>query len=418
MAPSSVVASQTPEATSVAAQLTLFRSNLGRDSATTGTQDQIDTVVSADESFALRLYRQLAAADSDNLFVSPYSISTSLSMVLAGARGNTAAELASALGVADAGTWDAERNVLDQRIGTQTGIQPSEQSQAQPLVFESANSMFGQAGYPFEQPYLDVLARDYGSGVQAADFATQPEAARLAINDWVANQTEQRIKDLLAKGTIDDMTLAVLVNALYFKANWMKPFDPVATNDAPFQLLDGGPVSVPTLHSDTTMSYADGPNWSAVQLAYFGASMMVIVPDSGTLTQLENNLTPDFISRVDHALTSYEVTLSLPKWSTESSSDLVEPLQALGVHDLFDVTRSDLSGITQADQLVISHVEHKANIDVDEHGTEAAAATASVAELLSRPQPATLTVDRPFIYLIRDFATNEILFMGRVTDPS
>ena len=406
-----------PSLTAPAAQLTEYRSTVSRDPITAATGDALNAVVASDEEFATRLYGQLASGDG-NVFMSPYSISTSLSMVLAGARGETATQLAQVLAIDDTKTWDSRRNRLDQTIGTVNAMQSISQGEAQPLVLETANTMFGQTGYPFEQQYLDVLARDYGSSVQGVDFENAWEQARLAINDWVASQTNQRIKDLLARGTIDTYTRAVLVNAIYFKANWIRQFSPAATQDAPFHLLNGSSVEVPAMHYDgASTGYAEGNGWAATQLPYYGASMLVIVPNDGKFATVERGLDPEFIAAVDSGMGTRSLTLSLPKFNTEQSADLKDALERLGATDLF-TDGADLTGITTADRLFISHVAHKANISVDEQGTEAAAATASVAEASSLPPPATLNVDRPFIYLIRDTATNEILFMGRVVDPS
>jgi serpin B len=402
------------------AQLTEYRSTVARDPATTATDGQLATAVASDEHFALNLYQQLANGDG-NVFMSPYSISTCLSMVLAGARGDTAIQLANALGVDDPDTWDAGRNRLDQSIGTGFSLppQPDPSATVQPLVLQTANTMFGQTGYPFQQPFLDTLARDYGSGLQGVDFATQWEAARLAINDWVAVKTNQRILDLLPPGSLDDMTRSVLVNAIYFKANWVRQFSPEATRPAPFHMLDGSTIEAPTMNQNgMKFEFAQGTGWTAAVLPYYGASMLVIVPDEGKFGEIERQLDAEFISEVDSSMSERQLTLSLPKFSTEQSADLVDALNALGVHDLFDQGKADLTGIETVEPLYISHVEHKANISVDEHGTEAAAATAAVAEASSGAQSATLNVDRPFLYLIRDSATNEILFMGRMVDPN
>src|SRR3954462_2399342 len=212
---STAAATPTSAGQSPPMQLTEYRSSISRASSAGATDEQLRTVVASDEKLAFLLYQQTAAANNGaDVFFSPYSISTSLSMVLPGARGTTAQELASALEVSDATTWDAERNALDQTVGTAQGLMPDQADKAQPLVLTTANAIFGQVGYPFEQPYLDVLARDYGAGVQATDFAQQPEPARKAINAWVGDQTEQRILDLLPPGTIDQLTRAVLVNAI------------------------------------------------------------------------------------------------------------------------------------------------------------------------------------------------------------
>lgn len=419
--PASNPASQTnsptvaPSVPAQLAELTEYRSTVGRDPASASSVQQMQQVVAADGAFAVTLYRELAQGSQSDVFFSPYSISTALSMVLAGARGKTADQIAEALGASDPAVWHPARNLLASNLTEQmpTGMD----GQAQPMTLQTTNAIFGQSGYPFEQPFLDLLARDYGAGLEAVDFAQKAEEARQAINTWVAQQTVNRIRELLAQGSVDDMTRAVLVNTIYFKANWIWQFDPKATTDNDFHPLDGSTVSVPTMHVEHKVDYATGDGWAAVSLPYWGASMLVIVPDQGKFAQVERSIDPTFVANLDSSLSEYDVTLSLPKWSTDDSIDLVPPLQSLGISDLFDDS-SDLSGISTADQLYVSHAVHEADISVDEQGTEAAAATATVAEATSRGASATLSVDRPFIYLIRDQNTNEIVFMGRVMDPS
>ena len=377
-------------------------------------------VVAADASFAFSLYHELADSSQSNVFLSPYSISTALSMVLAGARTETAAQIERALGSSDINEWDQARNLLSIKMIEQppTGMQ----GQAQPMTLQTANAIFGQSGYPFEQPFLDLLARDYGAGLDGVDFASQPEAARQAINGWVDQQTADRIPNLLAPGSIDQFVRAVLVNTIYFKANWINPFPASATTDAPFHHLDGSVFGVPMMRaSELEMDYASGAGWSAVDVPYYGADMLIVVPDAGHFATVERSLDPTFLADLDGALANAYVTLSLPKWSTDDTTDLIPPLKSLGITDLFDPNgASDLSGITTAEQLFTSNASHEANITVDEHGTEAAAATALVAYPTARNmgmQTVTLTVDRPFIYLIRDQNTKELLFMGQALDP-
>jgi serpin B len=250
------------------------------------------------------------------------------------------------------------------------------------------------------------------------DFARDSEAARLAINDWVAQRTNERIDELLPEGSIDDLTRAVLVNAIFFKANWQFPFDSDLTDGAPFHLLDGSTTDVQLMHGDMRLDYAAGDGWQAVELPYVGgASMLVLVPDEGRFAEVEKELHERLLDEINRELTEHQVDLRVPRWESESDLDLIPPLEALGVKDLFDRSRADLSGIAGNRDLYVTGVFHDANITVDETGTEAAAATAVVVGEVSAPPPAALTVDRPFIYLIRDDANGEILFMGRLLEP-
>jgi serpin B len=325
--------------------------------------------------------------------------------------------MAAVLGIgADQDAWHAGRNRLELTL-TDAASRPPLVSGAVPLTLEPTNAVFGQADYPFKTDFLDLLATDYGAGLQTVDFAADPEAGRLAINAWVAQRTHDRIEELLSQGAIDELTRMVLVNAIYFKASWVYPFDPDQTAPAPFHLLDGSTSEVPMMHAGPRTSYSVGDGWQAIRLPYYGASMLVIVPDEGRFLEVEALLDPAFIANVETLLGEAQVTLTMPKWESESSLGLIPVLQEMGVHDLFDPYRADLSGIADASQLYVTDVVHQANVTVDENGTEAAAATAVVVGDTSAPQPVTLTIDRPFIYLIRDGATGEMLFLGRLLEP-
>jgi serpin B len=236
----------------------------------------------------------------------------------------------------------------------------------------------------------------------------------------VAEKTRDRIEELLGPGTINALTRAVLVNAIYFKGSWATAFDPEATRTRPFHLLDGSRRDVEMMHGLWETTYAKGDGWQAVRLPYFGASMLVVVPDSGNFASVESGLTADFLADVDRRMKLHDVDLGLPRWESASSIGLRDILRRMGMTDAFDPNLSDLTGVAPIDDLYVSDVIHQANVTVDEEGTEAAAATAvimrvtSAAPVLPR---VTLTVDRPFLYLIQDDATGEILFMGRLLTP-
>jgi serpin B len=398
-----------------------LRSSVGRAPRGAAAQAQLDGVVAADTDFALRLYLRLVASEQGNLFLSPYSISTALTMTYAGARGQTAQEMAAVLGIgADQDAWHAGRNQLELSIADTSDSRPFE-GDAVPLTLEATSAVFGQAEYPFKSDFLDLLAADYGAGLQTVDFVGETEAARLAINGWVAQRTRDRIEELLARGAIDELTRMVLVNAIYFKANWLNQFDPAQTAPSPFRLLDGSLRDVPMMHQTLrTNRYAQGDGWQAVQLAYWGASMTVIVPDDGRFAQVEGALDSTFLTGVAAGWREALVTLTMPKWESESSLGVIPQLQELGMHEVFDPNNADLTGIADVEQLYVSGVIHQANVTVDETGTEAAAATAVVVGTTSGrpdPEPVTLMLDRPFIYLIQDDATGEILFLGRLLEP-
>jgi serpin B len=381
----------------------------------------VTSVAAADADFAFRLYRELTADNSDSLFFSPYSISTALSMTLAGARAKTADELRAALGVAvEDAAWHDARNRLELALGSAVGRTRPYQGEAEPLTLEATNAIFGLAGYAFRDEFLDLLAADYGAGMQATDFVGDSEGARAAINAWVAERTRDRILELLKEGSIDSLTRAVLVNAIFFKANWVGEFSPEGTRPEPFRLLDGSTREVQMMHGSPRTGYATGDGWAAVRLPYWGsASMVVIVPDAGRFADIEQQVDATFLH--DLELGDAQVTLSLPRWESESTIDLIPVLHTLGVIEVFDQNRADLSGVADFSQtnepLYVSGVIHQANITVDEEGTEAAAATAVVISAESGTRAVSLTVDRPFIYVIQDDITGEILFLGRLLKP-
>ena len=374
------------------------------------------TVAAADAAFALRLYHELAAR-SGNLIYSPYSISTALSMTYGGAGGATAEQLAAVLGVgSDPAAWHAGRN----DIGSYLDRPPTDDTGGStPLTIEPSNALFGQDGFAFKPDYLELLAGDYGAGLQAINFAGDAEAARAAINRWVAARTNDRIRQLLGPRTIDEMTRFVLVNAIYFKGSWAESFRKSATKKATFHRLDGSAVQVPTMHGSIAGGYSQGNGWQAVDLDYTGATMTVILPDPGRFADVQKGLDAAFLAELRAKWASTEVHLSLPRWSSTTGLDLVENLKALGIRDLFDADLSDLRGIADAG-LYVSQVIHQATIKVDEGGTEAAAATAVIGGTTGGGPDGEVTVkvDRPFIYLIRDSNTGEILFAGRVLDPT
>jgi serpin B len=413
-ATASPIASAGPSA--IAGAIREVRADLARVAPADVTQGRGQAVVTADAGFGLRLYHELVKGGG-NLIYSPYSISTALSMTYAGARGSSATQLAAVLGVGDDPTaWHRGRNDLEAALARSATLEPSEST---PLTIEPTNAIFGQDGFPFEPSYLELLASAYGAGLQALDFATDPEGGREAINAWVALQTKQRIPELLARGKVTGSTRFVLVNAIYFKGSWAAPFDKAQTGAARFHRLDGSAVVTQLMHGSLDGSYVRAKDWQAVEIPYVGATMTVILPDVSRFAAVERALD----SGILNALTAHprftKVHLALPRWSSTTAAELNPALQRLGVRDLFDAGKADLRGIADAG-LFISFVVHQANVDVDEAGTEAAAATA-VGGDTSGGGPegeVTVTVDRPFIFLIRDGLSGEILFAGRVVDPT
>jgi serpin B len=404
------------------------KSDLERATDPGASADQVAAVVDGNTAFGFDLYAALREQEGD-LFLSPYSISLALAMTYAGARGETAEEMAQTLHF----TLPQEQlhpafNALDLVVrgaGEEPESDASSEMEGDPFVLHVANSLWGERTYEFQDPFLDTLARDYGAGLRLVDFAQAPEEARQAINGWVEEQTEERIKDLIPEGAINTLTRLVLANAIYFKAAWSYPFNEGLTKDAPFQQLDGSQVDVPmmTWTQPERASYAAGDGYQIVALPYEGGSaeMLLIVPDQGQFAAVEAALDADWLDGALDALQMEPLMLTMPRFETESEIGLADTLKALGMPAAFDPNRADFSGMDGTTELYISDVFHKAFVNVDEEGTEAAAATAVVVAVESA-MPAEsvveLTVDRPFIFLIREQESGAVLFLGRVVDPS
>jgi serpin B len=398
------------------ASASIAKSDLQRVTAPETPQDDIQALVNNNNTFAFDLYRSLQAQDG-NLIYSPYSISLALAMTYAGARGETGAQMAQVLHFLSQDQLHPAFNALDLQLA-ERGKAASEDET--PLQLNIANAVWAEQTYPFLQGFLDTIALNYGAGVRLADFINKYEAVRKEINDWVSDQTEGKIKDLIPEGMLDPDTRMALVNAIYFKADWLTPFDAESTQDAPFHLLDGSEVTVPTMNQDAFMPYAKGDGWQAIELAYEGqtAAMDIIVPDEGRFEEIESSLDYETASAIMNSLQPTSVTLALPKFTFESEFGLADQLKALGMTDAFDPDRADFSGMSDRNDLFISAVLHKAFVAVDEKGTEAAAATAVIVGVTSAPVfEVTLSIDRPFIFLIRDIPTGQILFVGRVLNP-
>jgi len=380
--------------------------------------DDLAALAEGNTAFALDLYRVLSPQDG-NLFFSPYSLSTALAMTYAGAAGETADQMAAALHFAlpqdrlhpafNAFALDLEARAEEPAEGT-------------PFELSIANSLWGQQGFAFRPEFLDLLGENYGAGMRLVDFVADAEASRLAINQWVGDETRDRIEDLIPEGAVDAMTRLVLANAVYFKAGWLHPFDRDATVPVPFHRLDGSTEDVPMMQQSESYGYAAGEGYKALELPYVSGnvSMLILLPDEGQFESVQEGLRPGMIQEILANLTYGPVNLALPKFTNVSAFALDDALRTLGLTDAFDLARADFSGMDGNRDLYIGAVLHKAFVSVDEDGTEAAAATAVIMGVTSAPvgEPITFTVDRPFIYLIRDGATGSILFLGRVLEPA
>ena len=416
------------------------------------------SVAASINSFAFDLHQRLLADPNlelgdKNLVFSPTSIAFALAMARAGARGATAAEMDSVLRTPSG--WERlgpGLNALDQALNARNASWVEGEGSNE-LILRLANAPFAQRGWTIEPAYLDALGSTFGTGLRLVDYAGEPEAARNAINSWVNDRTAGRIPTLLQKDNVTPDTRLTLVNAIYFKAQWRDFFWEDATKPAPFTRLDGSRVDVPMMEQWGGVGhvpYARGEGWQATELRYLGPgdaphlAMLLVLPDD--LRSFEAGLSSEQLARITAALTKertslatftpcpgvpanqqdagcypYDLNLLMPHFSVGTRAELGPILAALGMPLAFDPQGADFSGIHSPEALFIARVIHEANIDVDEKGTEAAAATAVGMDTGGGPSPIkriTLRLDRPFLFFVRDVETGAVLFMGRITDPS
>lgn len=392
----------------------------------------IETLVTGANEFSVALYEQFREESTGNLFASPVSVTTALAMAYAGARGETRTQMREALRYRlDDQDLHAAFNALQRSLNARgEAVDPEDlpatyapDDEPVPFQLSLVNAVWGQAGFPFEESYLDLLADYYGGGLREVDYVTDPAAARRTINDWVADQTEDRIEDLLPQGALSTYTRLVLTNAVYFMANWHSPFERADTETKPFSPLEGSPAEVPMMSQHLEVPYAAVDGVQAVDLPYVGrdVSMLLLLPPVGQFEAFERELSVETISTLVEALEPREGTVSLPRFEFESEFTLRAALEALGMPVAFDGQQADFSGMADRQaaggNLFIDDVYHDTYVAVDEQGTEAAAATGVVNSLTAAPlAPFEFVADRPFLFAIRDRPTGAVLFLGRVVD--
>ena len=381
-------------------------------------------LVTGNTDFAFAMYHGLSGADTThNFFYSPYSVSLALSMTFAGAGGSTATQMAHALDFTlPEGRLAPAFDQLDLAIQQKpTGAVGAD---GQPFAITVADALWGDQRVSFQKPFLTTLATDYGAGLRTVDFVDQPAQAEDAINAWVANETDDKIDPLLAPGVITSDTEFVIVNAVYFNAAWAAAFQKSATHTGAFTRPDGSTVQTPLMSSTgVTSAYAKGANWQAVELPYSGdtTSMVIVLPDAGAYAAVEHGLTGPFFTEVTSALAANDdISLTMPSFKIHGPTvSLVHPLEALGMTDAFDPKLASFTPMIAAGGVHIGDVLHQAFVDVDESGTEAAAATAVIGVGLAiGANPVNVVANRAFFFFIRDRATNSVLFVGREADPT
>ena len=370
-------------------------------------------------AFAFALYQQLKEGQG-NLFYSPYNISSAMAMTYAGANGATETQMAEALGFElPQSKLHPAFNWLESELAKRGEGAQGKDSRG--FRLEVANAIWGQKNYEFRTHFLDILAENYGAGLRILDFMKEPEQSRITINDWVSEQTEERIKDIIPKGVIDPDTRLVLTNAIYFNSAWEHQLHG-KPQDLPFYLLEGGKVTVPVMNLTASYGYTKGGDYQAVEVPYSGLelSMVILLPDEGKFMEFEDELEFSKADSIISRLDSRPVNLTMPKFEFESNFGLAKVLSAMGMTDAFSKMNADFSAMAGNEDLYIKDVVHKAFVSVDEKGTEAAAATGIVVEPITTragKDPVVVTVDRPFIFLVRDIDTGAILFIGRVLNP-
>ena len=412
------VVTSNPDASAAAALAT--KSSMLR--ASSPSTANLSALGASNRAFAFDLYHQLSKnADGKNLLFSPYSISTALAMTYAGARGTTQSEMKTALHYdLEPGQLHEAFNAADLALASR-GMGKAG-ADGTPFRLNVDNSIWSQKNpdYPVVPAFLDTLAVNYGAGLFQPDFKADPEGARGMINGWVSDRTQKLIPELLPQGSIDMGTRFVLTNTVYFNASWQKKFMPEKTSDAPFTKLDGSKVTASMMHEMFSMPYAEGDGYRAVALPYASneLSFVAVLPNQGQHDKVEAALSGPWFAALTAAWSNKSVELALPKLDYSAKANLNDALQALGMKAAF-TSSADLSGMSSEPGLEITSVVHQAVIKVIEDGTIAAAATGVVVGTTSVMQmDQQITFDRPFFIAIVDAPTGELLFVGRVLDPT
>ncbi|MEO0600570.1 MAG: serpin family protein [Myxococcota bacterium] len=373
----------------------------------------IGVAVAATNAFTWDAYVQLVGdSDEDNLFVSPFSMHAALSMVLAGAEGETEAEMADVLHVSDESAHHPGLGAL---------IRDLSEARRRPYTLSVANRIWGQDSVVWEEPFLAVNRDNYGVEVELRDIVGNPERTRRDVNEWVAGRTQDRIPELFAPGQISDRTVMVLANAIYFLADWKDPFDVENTRPADFTTLEGEVVQVETMHRTDPSRHHVADGFEVLGMPYESdeVAMWVVLPDlDSSLPELEAQLDVETLTAAFERAESVSVELALPKLEARTRLQLAPALSAMGMPLAF-LEQADFSGMSKDAPLLIDEAVHEAYVRVDEEGTEAAAATGvGIRALSAEPEPIAFTVDRPYLFAIRDELTGAVLFMGRVTHPA
>lgn len=371
-------------------------------------------------AFAADVYRQLAGRPGNFAF-SPLAVATGLAMSRAGAGGATASQLTDLLHAGQTPSFDAGLGVIWRSLDDRTGERRSDVRKGR-VDLDIPSAAWLQKGTTVKGDYLDTLARNYGVGVQTVDFRSDPEAARRAINNWAGDETAGAIAQLAPRGTITQLTRLALASGISLRAPWEVVFPADQTALRPFHLAGGETTEVPmmVLRDQDALSYAHGDGWDAVSLPYLGREleMVVILPAEGTFGDFERHLDGRLLDEIVSRLHPTAVEIHLPRFQFTTQADMSGPLGAAGAPDVFSRQDADLSGITDQEPLAVSTALHQAFLSADEQGTDGAAVTVITGQAPPRFSATTITLDRPFLVLVRDVTTDAPLFLGRVVSPA
>jgi serpin B len=388
-------------------------SGLAAQSGTTNKND-LHAVVDSNNQFAIDLYRKINSKETgNNIFVSPFSVSTALAMTYEGSSKNTRTQMA---GVLHLDMSDADRQTGFSALLAETSAGPGKH-----YKLDVANALWGQKGYHFEAPFLSATGKFYGGALKSLDFAGNTEDARVEINTWVEDHTAKMIRDLIPKGAINPQTPLVLTNAIYFKGTWASQFKPLLTKDEPFNVSKTVKVQTPMMHQTGHFRFIKENGVAAIELPYADddLSMIAILP-YGDIDKLGESLTLDQIKQLGVDMFLQDMDVILPRFKMEAGYSMGPMLAEMGMPDAFSIKLADFSGMTGQPNLYIGEVIHKARVEVNEEGSEAAAATAVIMapKAVRMEEKEVFRADRPFLFMIVHNKTGAILFIGRLSNPS
>lgn len=396
-------------------------------------QEQANPFIANLNTLGIDLYHLLTQGEkATNLIFSPYGIVAAFSMAYGGARQETEAEMAQVLHFLPQADQHAQFHMMNcylTNLANQVDATPQANDTTSdtendteniPFQLQLANGLWSQANFPFAQSYFATIGENYNADLQTVDFAANPIGAIQQINQWVDQKTAGRIQEFMTKEEVTPETRLVLANAIYFKASWLRPFLPSATQAQAFTLLNGEMVAAPLMHGFIRAPYLKANGYQAALLPYVGekVDLLILLPDAGHFAEIEQNLDLATLSAIATNAQPHDITLALPTFTLQTKVDLSKTLQAAGLHTPFDSVKANFAGMTESKNgFYISAALQQATITVDEKGTEAAAAT-GVVMAVAGIERAELIVDRPFIYAIWAREAKAILFMGRVMNPT